>query len=290
MSLRNGPSRRKPWLAVACLAALPAPALAGDCGSLDQLEAEGYRIGKIRVRNLAIFEDETGQGVPALYQLADSLHVDTRDSVIRSQLLFAEGDAFSVRLAEETLRNLRDLRYLREPQVRAIDCHDGIVDLEVAVREAVFSQVFEKLEASQDGEIHLHIVAHSLGVTIAHDFLYALFGRQVDPAFPVIPVRALMNEGTRKFMQRQVEVIAKVRAGELDQKAAQLEIEHFWAGALRRAVIEGDVESGSLMAGQSVGMVTREQTTAEVIEEIVDQAARWLAIHHAGAEPAVLAS
>jgi hypothetical protein len=44
------------------------------------------------------------------------------------------------------------------------------------------------------------------------------------------------------------------------------------------------------MAGQSVGMVTREQSTAEVIEEIVDQAARWLAIHHAGAEPAALAS
>src|SRR5690606_9581292 len=76
---------------------------------------------------------------------------------------------------------------------------------------------------------------------------------QIDPAFPVIPVRALTNEGTRKFMQRQVEVIAKFRAGELDQKAAQLEIEHFWAGALRRAVIEGDVENGSLMAGQSVG-------------------------------------
>ena len=113
---------------------------------------------------------------------------------------------------------------------------------------------------------------------------------QIDPAFPVIPVRALTNEGTRKFMQRQVEVIAKFRAGELDQKAAQLEIEHFWAGALRRAVIEGDVENGSLMAGQSVGMVTREQPTAEVIEEIVDQAARWLAHQHAGAEPAALAS
>lgn len=58
------------------------------------------------------------------------------------------------------------------------------VDGEVAVRDAVFSQVFEKLEASQDGEVHLHIVAHSLGVTIAHDFLYALFGRQHDPEFP----------------------------------------------------------------------------------------------------------
>jgi len=59
------------------------------------------------------------------------------------------------------------------------------VDGEAAVRDAVFRQVFEKLEASQDGEIHLHIVAHSLGVTIAHDFLYALFGRKVDPEFPL---------------------------------------------------------------------------------------------------------
>jgi hypothetical protein len=59
------------------------------------------------------------------------------------------------------------------------------VDGEAAVREAVFSQVFEKLEASLDGEIHLHIVAHSLGVAIAHDFLYALFGRKYDPtSFP----------------------------------------------------------------------------------------------------------
>ena len=60
--------------------------------------------------------------------------------------------------------------------------------------------------------------------------------------------------------------------GELSQKDAQLEIEHFWAGALRRAVIDGDVESGSLMAGQSVGLVTREQSTAEILAELVDQA------------------
>jgi enoyl-[acyl-carrier protein] reductase II len=51
-----------------------------------------------------------------------------------------------------------------------------------------------------------------------------------------------------------------------------LEIEHFWAGALRRAVIDGDVEGGSLMAGQSVGFVTREQTTAEILGELIDQA------------------
>jgi len=73
-------------------------------------------------------------------------------------------------------------------------------------------------------------------------------------------------------------VIDRFDAGELDQKQAQLEIEHFWAGALRRAVIDGDVETGSVMAGQSVGMVTREQPTAEIIAELVEQAVAALAL------------
>ena len=95
---------------------------------------------------------------------------------------------------------------------------------------------------------------------------------QLDPRFPVIPVRALANKATERFLERQQEVIAQYRDGKMDQKSAQLEIEHFWAGALRRAVIDGDVENGSVMAGQSVGMVTREQPCADIIAEIVDQA------------------
>lgn len=99
---------------------------------------------------------------------------------------------------------------------------------------------------------------------------------QVDPKFPVIPVRALRNEASARFIETQHEVIARFRGGELDQKQAQLEIEHFWVGALRRAVIEGDMENGSLMAGQSVGMVREEQPAAVIIEELVDQAAAVL--------------
>ncbi|MEN3951047.1 nitronate monooxygenase [Iodidimonas sp. SYSU 1G8] len=100
---------------------------------------------------------------------------------------------------------------------------------------------------------------------------------QVDKRFPVIPVRALANAATEAFMDTQRELVARFQAGQIDQQAAQLEIEHFWAGALRRAVIEGDVEHGSLMAGQSVGMVTAEQPTADIIAELVDQAAAALA-------------
>ncbi|MCR9212965.1 MAG: nitronate monooxygenase [Proteobacteria bacterium] len=104
---------------------------------------------------------------------------------------------------------------------------------------------------------------------------------QVDPQFPVIPVRALNNQGGKKFIQTQHEVIAKYKAGEMDLEAAQLEIEHFWAGALRRAVIDGDVEYGSVMAGQSVGMVKTEQPTAEILQELVEQAAEAFAEHGA---------
>ena len=100
---------------------------------------------------------------------------------------------------------------------------------------------------------------------------------QVDPDFPVIPVRALANKGTLTFVTVQSRVINKVRNGEITQKEAQIEIERFWAGALRRAVIDGDIEYGSLMAGQSVGMVTKEQPIKEIISFLVQQAVTTLA-------------
>jgi len=47
---------------------------------------------------------------------------------------------------------------------------------------------------------------------------------QLDARFPVIPVRALANDGTRNFMDKQRSVIERFNKGELDQKAAQLEM------------------------------------------------------------------
>lgn len=118
--------------------------------------------------------------------------------------------------------------------------------------------------------------------SIAHDNFKQAFIRanardampsvQIDPDFPVIPVRAIVNKATDAFTRTQHEVIKEFREGRLDKKEAQLKIEHFWAGALRRAVIDGDVENGSLMAGQSVGMVEKIQPTAEIIGELIAQA------------------
>lgn len=95
---------------------------------------------------------------------------------------------------------------------------------------------------------------------------------QFDPRLPVIPVRALKNAGTEAFTAKQREMVALLDAGSVELAEAQLQIEHYWAGALRRAVVDGDIEAGSLMAGQSVGMVTREEPAADIIAELVAEA------------------
>jgi enoyl-[acyl-carrier protein] reductase II len=115
---------------------------------------------------------------------------------------------------------------------------------------------------------------------------------QMDPRVPVTPVRALVNAGTRRFREIQRELIDRVDRGEITREEAQLAVEHYWAGALRRAVIDGDVENGSLMAGQSVAFVTREQPVADIVGELAGQAEAAIArrfgldlpaVHTAGA-------
>ncbi|MES2288716.1 MAG: nitronate monooxygenase [Pseudomonadota bacterium] len=100
----------------------------------------------------------------------------------------------------------------------------------------------------------------------------AIASVQIDPRLPVIPVRALKNAGTELFTVKQREVANLLDEGTVAMGEAQLQIEHYWAGALRRAVIDGDVENGSLMAGQSVGMVTREEPVAEIIAALCREA------------------
>lgn len=99
---------------------------------------------------------------------------------------------------------------------------------------------------------------------------------QIDPDFPVIPVRAVENGATDNFKKVQVETIANYQSGSLSKEEAQLKIERFWAGALRKAVIDGDVENGSIMAGQSVGMVKAIEPTQKIIDDIVEQAEAYL--------------
>ena len=95
---------------------------------------------------------------------------------------------------------------------------------------------------------------------------------QFDSRLPVIPVRALKNEGMDKFSKLQFELIKDLEEKKIEPKEAQYRVENYWAGALREAAVDGDVSGGSLMAGQSVGIVTKIQPVKEIINEMMDDA------------------
>ncbi|UCE04552.1 MAG: nitronate monooxygenase [bacterium] len=88
----------------------------------------------------------------------------------------------------------------------------------------------------------------------------------------IVAVRAIRNKGMAKFADLQMDLIQKNRRGEITKKDAQYEVENYWIGALRRAVQDGDVDFGSLMAGQSVGLVNKVQPMKQMFDEIINEA------------------
>ncbi|MFH0924567.1 MAG: nitronate monooxygenase family protein [bacterium] len=103
---------------------------------------------------------------------------------------------------------------------------------------------------------------------------------QFDPFLPVVPVRAIVNEATRKFNSLQLSLLKELEEGKVDRKTAQMKLEEFWIGSLRKAVVDGDVENGSVMAGQSVGFIKKNQPVEEIIQDLVEGAERQLSLHH----------
>ena len=88
----------------------------------------------------------------------------------------------------------------------------------------------------------------------------------------VVSVRALRNEGMEAFAELQMDLIQKRRSGEMTHEEAQFRVEEFWVGALRKAVIEGNVGNGSLMAGQSVGLADRIVPLKKLLNRLVAEA------------------
>lgn len=95
---------------------------------------------------------------------------------------------------------------------------------------------------------------------------------------PVVAVRALQNKGMERFGALQMDLLKQLDAGTIKREAAQLKVEEYWMGALRRAVVDGDVDGGSLMAGQSVGLVDRIQPMREIFAELLGDAETEMAL------------
>ncbi|MBU9746475.1 enoyl-[acyl-carrier-protein] reductase FabK [Diplocloster agilis] len=74
------------------------------------------------------------------------------------------------------------------------------------------------------------------------------------------PVRSLRNQMTREYLK-------------MEQEGASFEeLEYMTLGSLRKAVMDGDVKGGTVMAGQIAGLVKKEQTCAEIIQEMLSEA------------------
>ena len=99
---------------------------------------------------------------------------------------------------------------------------------------------------------------------------------QYDSKLPVVAVRALRNKGTDNFGALQLRLLRELEAGTIHRQQAQEEVEKYWIGALRRAAVEGDVTMGSMMAGQSVGLVDRVMPVSELMTELLTDAEKEL--------------
>jgi hypothetical protein len=111
------------------------PGRASGLPSDADLEAQGARIGSIRFDSHDLFDVEGHDENTALSRLGNRLHLETRTSTIRDQLLFRSGDPYRANLLEESARILRETRYLRDALVRPVAFHDGVVDIEVTTQD-----------------------------------------------------------------------------------------------------------------------------------------------------------
>ena len=95
---------------------------------------------------------------------------------------------------------------------------------------------------------------------------------EYDKRLPIVAVRALKNKSSEEFGRLQLELLKLMDEGKVSHAEAQYKVESFWMGGLRKAAVEGDVDRGSCMAGQSVGLVDKIQPMKEIFAELIEGA------------------
>lgn len=203
--------------------------------------------------------------------------------------------ASTVSIAERMIRFGADALVLEGSEAGG---HIGHVSALVLMQQVLF-QVAERIPVFMAGGIGTgRMMAHALlmgaaGVQLGTRFVMtrectahpnfkdafrranardAMSTPQYDSKLPVVAVRSLRNKGMANFGALQLRLLQELEAGRIHRQEAQEEVEKYWMGALRRAVVDGDVEYGSLMAGQSVGMVNEETTVQQLIDELLSDA------------------
>lgn len=95
---------------------------------------------------------------------------------------------------------------------------------------------------------------------------------QYDVKLPIVAVRALKNSGMKNFGKLQLDLLKKLETNSISREEAQFEVENYWMGSLRKGVVDGDIDTGSLMAGQSVGLMKDVKPMKDVVNELIQNA------------------
>jgi outer membrane protein assembly factor BamA len=108
-----------------------------DVPSPEELERRGAVVGRINVAVEEIFNEDDPRENRLFYRLANDLHLDTRDTTVRAQVLLRPGEPYSTQQAAETARILREKHYLYDAIVEptAYDAETNTVDVTVRVRD-----------------------------------------------------------------------------------------------------------------------------------------------------------
>jgi hypothetical protein len=111
------------------------PPAAGCTIPDEALEEADARVGEIIIENHQIFDLSDPKEDKDLFRLMNRLHVQTRDAVIKRQLLFDSGEPYRRQLLDESERILRATAYLHDAHITAIACDGDTVDILVETRD-----------------------------------------------------------------------------------------------------------------------------------------------------------
>lgn len=173
----------------------------------------------------------------------------------------AEGCESGGHIGEQTTMTLvpQIVDAVNIPVIAAGGIGDGRGFAAVRMLGAEAAQIGTRFVVAKEAVVH---DAYKQRVIAAKDIDSEVTGRSTGH-----PVRQLRNKMTREYLKMEKE------------GASFEELEYLTLGSLRKAVMEGDIIDGTVMAGQIAGLIKQEQTCSEIIREIIKEAEQLLKIN-----------
>ncbi len=101
---------------------------------------------------------------------------------------------------------------------------------------------------------------------------HALKSTQISSELPIIGVRTIKNSVGEDFSRLQIDLLGRVKNHEISKEEAFRQIDDYWLNSLKKAIFDGDTTNGSIMAGQSVGLINTIISMQQVFDDFIHDA------------------